>query len=56
MIDCLFRQNHKENKETGICDMKVNIDATQTTTNIPDWMTIQELQQATLQDKHLQHL
>ena len=34
--------------------MQLNINATQTTTNIPDIMTIQELQQAASQEDHLQ--
>ena len=36
--------------------MQLNIYAIQTTTNIQDCMTIQELQQATSQDEHLQQL
>ena len=36
--------------------MQVNIDAILTTTNIPDYMTVQELQQTTLQDEKLQQL
>ena len=36
--------------------MQLNINAIQTTTNVPDCMTIQELQKATSQDEHLQHL
>ena len=33
----------------------LNIDAKQATTNIPECMTVHELQQATPQDEHLQH-
>ena len=36
--------------------MQLNINAIQTTTYIPDCMKIQELQQVTSQDEHLQHL
>ena len=36
--------------------MQLNMDAIQTTTNIPDCMAIQELQQANSQDEHLQQL
>ena len=36
--------------------MQPNINAFQTGTNIPDCMTIQEIQQASSQDEHLQHL
>ena len=34
----------------------IEIDVIQTTTNIPDCMTVQQLQQATSQDHHLQQL
>ena len=36
--------------------MQLNVDAIHTTTNISDCMMIQQLQQATLQDNHLQQL
>ena len=36
--------------------MQLNTDALQTPTNIPDCMTMHELQQATLQDEYLQCL
>ena len=36
--------------------MQVNIDAIQTTTNIPDCMTKHKLQKETSQDEHLQQL
>ena len=36
--------------------MQLNIDAIQTTTSIQDCMRVQELQQATSQDEHLQQL
>ena len=41
-----------ENKE--IPSMQLHVDAIQTTTNIPDGMMIQQLQQTTSQDNHLQ--
>ena len=43
IADWLSRQNHKENKDAEISSMQLSIDAIQTTTNIPDWMTIQQL-------------
>ena len=43
-------------KEAEIAGMQLIIDAIQTTTNIPDCITIQQLHQATLQDNHLQQL
>ena len=39
------RQNHKENRDTEISSMQLNVDAIQTGTNIPDCMTKHELQQ-----------
>ena len=36
--------------------MQLNIDAIQTNNDIPGWMTIHKLQQATPQDEHPQHL
>ena len=56
LIDWLSRQNHKENKDMEIPGMQLNIDAIQTMTNIPDCMTIQQLQHATSQANHLQQL
>ena len=56
LTDWLSRQNHKENNEAEIPDMQININAIQTSTNIPEWMTMHELQQAVSQDEHLQHL
>ena len=55
IADWLSRQNYKENKDAEIPGMQLNIDAIQTT-NIPDCMTIKQLQQATSQDYHLQQL
>ena len=45
IADWLSRQTHKENKGAEIHGMHINIDAIQTTTDMPDCMTIQELQQ-----------
>ena len=56
ITDWLSRQNHEENKDTEITGLQLNIDAIETVTNITDCMTIQQLQQATSQDDHLQHL
>ena len=36
--------------------MQVNINTIQTTTNIPECISIHELQKATLEDNHLQQL
>ena len=56
MADWLSRQNCKENNNTEIPDMQLNIDAIKTTTNIPDCMTMHKLLQATSQDKYPQCL
>ena len=56
IVDWLSRQNHKETKDPEIPDMQVSIYAIQSTTNIPQCMTMHELQQAIFQDEHLQHL
>ena len=56
IAEWLSRKNHKENKNEEIPCMQLNVDTIQTTTNILDCMTIQPLQQATLQDDHLQLL
>ena len=55
-MDQVFRQNPKENKDAEISGMQLNIEAIQTMTNISDCITIQQLQQATSQDDHLQQL
>ena len=46
-VDWLSRQNHTKNKDAELPGMQLNIDSIQTTTNIPDCITIQQLQQAT---------
>ena len=56
IVDWLFRQNHKENKDAEIPSIQMDINAIQTTTNIPECMTMHKLQQVTSQDEHLQHL
>ena len=53
IADLLSRQNHKENKDTEISGMQLNIIAIQTNMNIPDCIAIHEIQQATTEDEHL---
>ena len=43
-------------KDIEIPGMQLNVDVIQTTTNIPDCITIHQIQQATSQDQHLQKL
>ena len=45
-----------KNKDAEIPGMQLSINAIQTATNIPESMTMHELQQAMYQDQHLQHL
>ena len=56
IADWLSRQYHDENKDTQIPGMQVSINVIQTATNIPEHMTMHDLQQAVSQDQHLQHL
>ena len=51
-----LQNNHKENKDTKVPGIQLNLSAIQTSTNLSDCMTIQELQQAISQDEHLKHL
>ena len=52
----MSRQNHKGNKNDEIPDIKININAIHMRTDIPNCMTVKEIQQATTKDYHLQHL
>ena len=56
IADWLSRHNHEENKDAEIPGMKVKVDAMLTVTNILECISIQQLQQATSQDDHLQCL
>ena len=42
------------NKDEEIHDMDIRVDAIQTSMNIPECMSIPHIQQATVQDEHLQ--
>ena len=54
IVDWLSRHNHTENKDEEIPGMDIKVDAIQTATDIPECMSIPQLQQATAQDNHLQ--
>ena len=43
ITDWLSRYNHKENKDAEIHGMKMKVDTMQTTTNIPECMSIQTI-------------
>ena len=56
ITDWLSHHNHKENKDEPIQGMGIRSDAIQSMTNVPDCMSISQIQQATMQDGHLQRL
>ena len=51
IAEWLSRQNHKENRDDEILDLKVNINTIHMTTDIPDCMTTQEIQQTVAKGK-----
>ena len=55
-MDWLPHLNHRENKDNEIQGMDIGIDALQIMTDVPDCMSILQIQQATTQDGHLQQL
>ena len=54
IMDWLSRHSHKQNKDEEICGMDVRVDTLQISTDIPKCMSITQIQQATMQDEHLQ--
>ena len=42
--DWLSRQNHKENKDAAIHGMDIRVDAIQVSMNIPECMSVQQIQ------------
>ena len=56
IADWLSKHNHTENRDPEIPGRDIKVDAIQTATNIPECMSIPQLQQATTQDDHLQWL
>ena len=55
IMDWLSRHNHIENKDEEICGMDM-VDGIQRSTNIPECMSITQIQQMTTQNEHLQWL
>ena len=51
-----MRHNHVEGKDKLIEDMDVQVDAIQSTTDMPECVYMAEIQQALAQDDHLQAL
>ena len=56
ITDWLSQQNHTENKDEAIHGMDVRVDEIQTSMNVPECMSMQQLQQAIAQEEHLHQL
>ena len=54
--DWLLWHNHVEGKDKPIKDMDVRVDTIQGVTDIPECISMAEIQQASSQDDHLQYL
>ena len=54
IADWLSRHNHTEGKDQPINGMEVWVDIIQTVTDMPECLSVMELQQASSQDDHLQ--
>ena len=52
----LLQHNHAEGKDKPIKDVDIRIDAIQSVANIPECVSVSEIQQASTQDDHLQCL
>ena len=56
IVDWLSRNNHVEGKDKPIKDMDVWMDAIQSSIDMPECLSMAEIQQASSQDDHLQQL
>ena len=56
IADWLSRNNHVEGKNKPIKDMDVCMDTIQSSTDMPECISMTEIQQASSQDEHLQQL
>ena len=56
IADWLSHNNHIEGKDKPIKGMDIRIDAIQSTTDMPECISMAEIQQASVQDNHLQCL
>ena len=56
IADWLLQYNHVEGKDKPIKDMDIWVDAIQIPVDMPDCISIEEIQQASLQDAYLQQL
>ena len=56
VADWVSRHNHVEGKDRPIEDMEMRMDTIQNVTETPECVSMAEIQQASTQDDHLQHL
>ena len=56
IADWLLRNNHIEGKNKPIKDMDVQVDAIQSSVDMPECISIEEIQHVLSQDVHLQQL
>ena len=56
VADWLSQHNQKEGKDEPLQNMDVRVNAIQSATDIPECMSISQIQQTMAQDKHLQHI
>ena len=56
IADWLLRHNHAEGRDQPIKGMELWVDIIQTATDMPEYLSMTELQQASSQDNHLQKL
>ena len=56
IADWLPCHNYKENKDEAIQGMDIKVDKEQMMTSVPECMSICQIQEATVQDEHLQWL
>ena len=56
IADWLLRHNHTEGKDKPIKDMEIQVDAIQTATDMPECVSMAEIQQTSSLNNHLQQL
>ena len=56
IADWLSRHNHIEGKDKPIKGMDIQVDAIQSATDVPECISVAEIQQGSVQDDHLQKL
>ena len=56
IADWLSRHNHVEGKDKPVKDKEVWVDAIKSATDMPECVSVMEIQQASMQDDHLQKL